>query len=307
MRGIITALSVGFALAGGALLAQAPQLPSAPLKQFGASITPSFEGWFDNPDGTHNLLVGYYNRNTESELDIPIGPNNGFGVVDRDGRVEVEPGSADRGQPTHFLTRRRFGMFVITLPAETPKTQKIAWRLTANGVTATVPMYMHTDYNLTPLKSSEESPDRTFNLPATLRFAPNGPSFFGPGVTTTKAVERTATAGKPMPLDLLVDDDGRYSTGANAPMNNPQAPVNVTISKYRGPGDVKVADARPKFEALKGGKPMQPYSGKAATTLTFSQPGEYLVHVTVNDYSGNGGGGSGCCWTNGMIKVSVAP
>jgi hypothetical protein len=29
--------------------------------------------------------------------------------------------------------------------------------------------------------------------------------------------------------------------------------------------------------------------------------------VTVNDYSGNGGGGSGCCWTNGMIRVTVTP
>ena len=275
-------------------MAQAPQLPSAPLKQFGASVTPSFDGWYDNPDGTHNLLVGYYNRNIESELDIPIGPDNKF-----------EPGPPDLGQPTHFLPRRRFGMFVITLPRETPKTQKITWTLTANGVTTSVPMYMHTDYNLTPLKSSEESPDRTFNLPATLRFAANGPSWFGPGITPAKAVERTATVGAPMPVEFFVDDDGRYSTGANAPMTNPQAPVNVTIAKYRGPGDVKVADARPRFEALKGGKPMQPYSGKAATTLTFSQPGEYLVHVTVNDYSGNGGGGSGCCWTNVMVKVAV--
>jgi hypothetical protein len=88
-------------------------------------------------------------------------------------------------------------------------------------------------------------------------------------------------------------------------MANPQSPVSVTIAKYRGPGDVKVADARPKFEGIKGGKPMEPYSGKAATSLTFSQPGEYIVEVTVNDYSGNGGGGSGCCWTNSMLKVTV--
>lgn len=283
-------------LAGAVLVAQAPQLPSAPLKQFGASITASFDGWYDNPDGSHNLLIGYYNRNTESELEIPIGPNNKF-----------EPGSPDRGQPTHFLPRRHFGMFIITLPQETPKTQKIAWTLTANGVTTTVPMYLHVDYNLSPLKSTEESPDRTFNLPATLRFAPNGPSWFGPGVTPARAVERDATVGTPMPIEFFVDDDARYSTGGNGPMNNPQAPVNLTISKYRGPGNVKVAEAKPKFEALKGGKPMEPYGGKAATTLTFSQPGEYLVHVTVNDYSGNGGGGSGCCWTNGMIKVTVGP
>jgi len=206
--------------AGGVLLsAQAPQLPSAPLKQFGAGITASFDGWYDNPDGSHNLLIGYLNRNTESELDIPIGANNRF-----------EPGAADRGQPTHFLTRRRFGMFVVTVPRETPKTEKIAWTLTVNGVTTSVPMYQHVDYGLAPLKSSEESPDRSFNVPPTLRFAANGPSFFGPGVTPAAALERIAKIGVPMALDVLVDDDGRYSTGTNGPMNNPQAPVSVTIS-----------------------------------------------------------------------------
>ena len=68
-----------------------------------------------------------------------------------------------------------------------------------------------------------------------------------------------------------------------------------------------LADARPKFEALKGGKPDEPYSGKASTTVKFSQTGDYVLHVTVNDYSGDGGGGFQCCWTNGLVKVSVKP
>jgi hypothetical protein len=88
-------------------------------------------------------------------------------------------------------------------------------------------------------------------------------------------------------------------------MTNPRPPVSVTISKYRGPGSVAVATASPKFDALKGGKPMEPYSGKTSTTVTFSQPGDYMLHVTANDYSGNGGGGSGCCWTTAIVKVSV--
>ena len=79
----------------------------------------------------------------------------------------------------------------------------------------------------------------------------------------------------------------------------------MTISRYRGPSQVTIADGRPKFETLKGGKPMEAYGGKASTTVTFGQPGEYLMHVTANDYSGNGGGGSVCCWTNAIIKVSV--
>jgi hypothetical protein len=42
-----------------------------PPKQFGASVTPSFDGWFFNADGSQTFLVGYFNRNTEQEVDIP--------------------------------------------------------------------------------------------------------------------------------------------------------------------------------------------------------------------------------------------
>ena len=270
------------------------QLPSAPPKQFGASITPAFEGWFYNADGTQSFLVGYYSRNTEQEIDIPIGPNNRF-----------ESGQPDMGQPTHFLTRRRYGMFVVTVSKEFGKTEKLWWTLTVNGVTNRVPLYMHTDYNVSPFKSTEESPNGGRNVPPILRFEETGPSFQGPAATVAKAFSRTATVGTPMPLNLSADDDALYSNGGSGPMTNTPPPVNATISKYRGPGQVTIADARPKFETLKGGKPMEPYSGKASTTVTFGQPGDYLLHVTANDYSGNGGGGSVCCWTTAIIKVSV--
>ena len=94
-------LAAALAFAGAVGVAAQVKLPSVPPKQFGASVTPSFDGWFFNADGSQTFLVGYFNRNTEQEVDIPIGPNNHF-----------EPGEADLGQPTHFLTRRRYGMFV---------------------------------------------------------------------------------------------------------------------------------------------------------------------------------------------------
>jgi hypothetical protein len=281
-------------LAAGALVSAQTgvTLPSHPSKAFGASVSPAYEGWFNNPDGTHSFLIGYYSRNTQAEVDIPIGPNNHF-----------EPGNPDLGQPTHFLTRRRFGMFVVTMPKEFPKTQKFSWTLTVNGVTTSVPFYMHTDYNITPLKSSEESPNRDFNLPPVLRFVENGPKVVGPMATPANALERTATVGTPMPLDIWADDDALYSSGGNGPMGGERPPVSVTVSKYRGPGNVTVTPA--KFTALKGGKPMEPYSGKASAAATFSEPGDYMLHVTANDYSGNGGGGSGCCWTTVLFKVAV--
>jgi hypothetical protein len=282
-------------VAGGALLSAQIQLPSAPPKQFGASISPAFEGWFDNPDGTHSFLIGYYNRNTQEEVDVPIGPDNHF-----------EPGTPDMGQPTHFLPRRRFGMFVVTVPKDFPKTQKLTWTLKVNGVTNAAPFYMHTDYNITPLKSSEESHDGLFNTPPVLKLEENGQSFQGPLARVVTATARTATVGRPMTLNLWAEDDALYSSGGNAPMTSQRPPVSVTVSKYRGPGTVTVAERSPKFEALKGGKPDEHFSGKAATTVTFSEPGEYMLHVNGNDYSGNGGGGSGCCWTTAIVKVAVS-
>ena len=38
--------------------------------------------------------------------------------------------------------------------------------------------------------------------------------------------------------------------------------------------------------------------GKASTTATFSEPGEYILTCVANDWSGEGGRGFQCCWTN---------
>ena len=71
------------------------QLPLPAIKDSGEAIYPAFEGWYATPDGTFNLLLGYYNRNQKQALDIPVGPNN-----------RVEPGGPDMGQPTYFQPRR---------------------------------------------------------------------------------------------------------------------------------------------------------------------------------------------------------
>ena len=71
----------------------------------GQDITPAFDGWEANPDGTFNLVFGYFNRNWDEELDIPIGPTN-----------NVEPGGPDQGQPTHFFPRRNRYVFRVQGP-----------------------------------------------------------------------------------------------------------------------------------------------------------------------------------------------
>lgn len=298
----VLALSATLALVAGGLVLAAQQSPiggpvmSAPLRESGTNVTPAFEGWFDNPDGSHNFLIGYFNRNTKEELDIPIGPNNRFDVKD------------DMGQPTHFLIRRRYGYFVVTMPKEFTKQQKITWTLAVNGVTATIPFQMHTDYNISPLKASEESPNKSFNVPPTIRFAEpaSSPKVFGPLASGLRPlVDKKATAGQPMALDIFVDDDGLYASGNSAPVRPDEELVKLEVTKFRGPGTVTLKEET-KVAFVKGGKPMQDSSGKATAHVVFGAPGEYLLHVHAIDYSGKGGGATGCCWGTAVVRVNVA-
>ena len=61
----------------------------------GQSVSPAYEGWWQNADGTYTLFFGYMNSNWEEQLDVPVGPDN-----------NIEPGGPDQGQPTWFLPRR---------------------------------------------------------------------------------------------------------------------------------------------------------------------------------------------------------
>ena len=286
--------AAGVFIAGLMVSADGQLLPSTPKKAFGASIAPAFEGWYDNPDGTHTFLIGYYNRNWTTEIEVPIGPNNHF-----------EPGDPDRGQPTHFLPNRGFGMFTITVPRNTPVTEKLWWTLTVNGVTQRVSFYMSPDYNITPQQASEESPGGKYNRPPILRFTDGGPAIQNPIANLSAATARTASVGVPMPIEYFVEDDALYSSGSNAPIGESAKIVDVIVSKYRGPGEATISSRHEKLATTKGGKPAEPYAGKGATTVSFSEPGTYLLHVTVNDLSGPGGGATGCCWTTALIKVTV--
>jgi hypothetical protein len=196
-------------------------------------------------------------------------------------------------------------MFTITVPKTFPANEHLYWVLTVAGVTSRVGMILSPDFNITPQKSSEESANGEYNVPPILRFAAAGPAFKNPEANLAAAtVSRTAVAGQPMPLDLFVEDDALYTSGTNAPMSRVPALVRATVAKYRGPGAVTVKGFD-KFTTTKGGELMKPYAGNTSGTVTFSDPGDYVVHVTINDLSGKGGGGAACCWTTAMVKVSV--
>ncbi|MGE0450536.1 MAG: hypothetical protein AB7Q29_13255 [Vicinamibacterales bacterium] len=297
---MVCRLACAFAVAAGSAIVSAqgpgPLLPSYPKLAFGASVTPAYDGWYDNADGTHTFLIGYYSRNWEAPVDVPIGPNNHF-----------EPGEPDRGQPTHFLPNRNFGMFTITVPKNTAPTERLWWVLTANGITQRVPFHMSPDYNITPTQASEESPGGRYNKPAMLKFAEKDPWTQSPVANTATALKRTAIVNQPLTLDMWVADDALYTSGTNAPLLKTPTLVELVVNKYRGPGQVTVGKGHEKIATTKGGKLEELYEGKASTTLTFSEPGDYIVHVTANDMSGPGGGAAGCCWTTAMVKVDVKP
>ena len=289
LRRMAAAAAVAACLAGGALSAQ-QELVMEPLKDSGLNVYPAFEGWYQNQDGSYTLLIGYYNRNKKQILDVPIGPQN-----------RIEPGGPDQGQPTHFLVGRGWGTTAIKVPKDFG-TKKLTWTLTTNGKTVSIPFGLTKGYQIEPFLDAAMG-----NKPPTLKFEPTSPGLTGPPPALSQAVAVSGAAGEPVALTVWITDDGHEEPGAgggggSAAPAGAQAPparprLSVTMSKFRGPGDVKFDDATPTI-----GK-----DGKATANATFSLPGEYFIRVEGNDSSGVGGGGFQCCWSTVYFKVNVKP
>jgi hypothetical protein len=276
---------IGLAVAlSCALVCPAQQLRMEPPHDSGQSVTAAFEGWFANADGTFSILFGYYNRNTKQELDIPIGPEN-----------KIEPGGPDQGQPTHFQIGRQWGVFAITVPKDFGS-KKVTWTLTANGATTAIPGSLNTLWELSPFK------DATGNTPPFLGFEEQGPFVQGPR-GQSKTV--TTTVLKPTPLALWVADDANVAPGAVRPKT---PAVTLGWTKFRGPGSVTFSAEKPAIEVTEfAAPPHTVFHGKSMTNATFSEPGEYVLRVQANDWSGDGGRGFQCCWSNALVKVTVKP
>jgi len=209
---VVTGLLAAFAFAGGVLVragqqgvGQAPsQFPlSNPIRARGSSITGAYDGWYRDKDGTVRLLVGYFNRNTQQELDIPVGPDN-----------RIEPGGPDQGQPTHFQTGHQWGVFTITVPKDFGN-KKLTWTIVANQQTNIITLHTRPEWVVEPFRDAASG-----NTPPVLKFELAGETFTGPPAAVA-AQYKTALAS-PLMLTTWVTDEGPT--------------INVQPPRKRAPG-----------------------------------------------------------------------
>lgn len=275
----------------------------------GQNIAPAYEGWERAPDGTRYFLFGYMNRNWEEEIDIPVGPDNGFNI-----------GGADQGQPTRFLPRRNRFVFKVRVPDGFTEKHELVWTLTAHGKTEKAYATLRPDYIVDEVVKASE----TGALGAGTS-SPEVRSNKAPIVTVAAIDSRSVKAGEPVTLTTEVKDDGipkrrdparvaqaqaraaaQSAPATAAPVRNPalSPPTRITVGKslglhvswfvYRGAGTVtfdppqiKVwedtrAGANSPWAPLWSNPPLPP-DGKQEVRVTFSEPGTYVLRCRADD------------------------
>lgn len=180
-----------------------------------------------------------------------------------------EPGPIDRGQPTRFLPRRHKSMFGVVVP---PDFGTLTWHLTVRGekasAIATPNIHNIIDRKRNTLGSGGGQPP---NLAPTVEVEP---------ATLSLAVGQEGT------LDIRATDDGLPAFGGRV------LGMTYALSVYRGEGMPAFMPAAGKIE-----------DGRATAKVSFDAPGEYMVHVRVDD--GSGRSGVFCCWADAVVKVTV--
>jgi hypothetical protein len=254
-RWVVAIASAALLVAGGVCASVAQTTYSR-----GQDVSPTFDGWQQNPDGTYTLHYGYYNRNTDEDFDVPVGPDNNF-----------EGG--DRGQPTHFYPSRKWWVFKVVVPKDWPKDKRAVWTLTTHGKTNQAKGWLQTEWevdqdliaknaardpSLMTNGTNEVDMDHDNRPPAMTGSGPQAAS-----VSTALTVSVTATDdGRPKPVP---DPEGRIQQG-----------VRVRWIVYRGAGRVKFD---PDIMS-------QRVYGKPATLPTkvnFTSPGAYRLRAIASD------------------------
>ena len=252
----------------------------------GQAISPAYEGWEQNPDGSFNLVFGYMNRNWEEEIDVPIGLDN-----------SISPGGPDQGQPTHFYPRRNRFTFRIRVPADFGDSE-LVWTLTSNGQTQRAYATLKRDYFIDHLVVQAN-----FGAGGAAGTTPELPGNEAPTLTVQGDRLRTGRVGQPLMLAAMVRDDGvpKARPLAGTSLRRPGRFTTDTATGlrlswfvYRGTGrvtfdppqitvweDTRVGGNSPWSPGWSTPEP--PEDGRWEVQATFSAPGAYTLRALAHD------------------------
>ena len=293
MRSTLRALALAFAWAAAASPLYAQSYSR------GQNISPAYEGWEEDADGSRYFLFGYLNRNWEEEIDVPVGVDNFF-----------SPGDADRGQPTHFLPRRNRFVFRVPVPDGFGETDELIWTLTTKEKTEKAYATLRADYFIDDLvKASEQGALGAGSSDAVIRS--NQP----PALMVEGDKEITTRVGEPVRLVAIASDDGipeprsRKSELASGGTESSAylgwtPPWRITVGSatglrlswyvYRGAGEVSFEPLQAKvWEDTRDGAnspwanrwvtPEIPPEGRYEVTVIFDEPGVYTLRCLASD------------------------
>lgn len=276
----------------------------------GQDVSPGYEGWEEDPDGSRWFVFGYMNRNWEEEPNVPVGPDN-----------NIEPGGPDLGQPTRFLPRRNRFTFRVPVPDEFGEDDELIWTLTVNGVTEKAFATLRTDYFMdNVVRASEHGALGAGTSNPTIR------ANIGPTLSVEGASTRTVKVGQPLSLVAIATDDGvpesrrrrrfeRDRAREEADQRRRDERANIgdrrwsphyrgTVGSetglrlswfvYRGEGEVVFEPPQATvWEDTRTGAnspwaphwltPMPPEDGRFLTEVTFTEPGTYVLRCRASD------------------------
>jgi hypothetical protein len=249
----------------------------------GDNISPVYEGFWRNPDGTFDLLFGYYNRSWDQEIEVPVGPAN-----------SLMPGGPDRGQPTHLLPRRNQFVFRVRVPADFGNGE-VVWTLTTNGVTERAYGTLKPEYAVDEVVMSAN-----FGAGGQTGFNPSLIGNRPPEVRVESGAHMTARVGQPIALAAVATDDGKPSRRAmgrdtrTAFVPNSAAGLRFAWFLYRGSGSVVFDPPQAKvWQDTRAGAdspwapgwqpPQIPPDGRWMVTATFPEPGSYVLRALAHD------------------------
>jgi len=166
--------------------------PSAAQVRFtyskGQSVSPAYEGWMPNEDGSFTMYFGYMNTNWLEEFDLPIGPDN-----------NIEPGGPDQGQPTRFYPRRNPFLFTIRVPKDFGN-KELIWTLTTHLRTEKAYASLKSDYQIDKQVISTEVGGDSGSLRDELR------TNIPPELEIQGEARRSLKIGQPLTLVALAGD-----------------------------------------------------------------------------------------------------